>query len=320
MKTKLKNWMGAIMMVGSLFILAACDNSEKVIGTGQVEFEITDAPIDDAQVKGVLVTVSDVKVNGKSIAGFSGKQTIDLKAHQEGLTKLLGTAELDAKTYSSLTLVLDLNEDQNGNSPGCYVLATDNAKYQLATTASGTTEIALNKAWTVRNNAKTRVVMDVDLRKAIRYDENTSIRYAFVSPSELQASVRVVTREGTGTIKGTFDGDFDSNTEQVVVYAYKKGTFNANSETQYQDGIQFRNAVNSTKIKAGLVSNSYTLAFMEEGEYELVFAAYSKNQNSGRYVLDGMINADLEVNGSLSNIIKVKAGVSLTVSASARTS
>lgn len=316
MKTNLKKWIYAIMMLSSMFILAACENSNDVIGKGEVEFEITDAPIDDANVKGVFVTVADVKVNGKSIAEFSGKQTIDLKAHQEGLTKLLGTAELDARTYSRLTLVLDLDEDQNGNAPGCYVLAADNAKYKLATTASGKAEIALNKAWTVKNNAKTRVIMDVDLRKAIRYDNNASIRYAFVSSSELQASVRVVTREQTGTINGTLDGDFNNNSEQIIiVYAYKKGTFNANTETQNEAGVQFYNSVNSTKVKVGLVNNSYTLAFMEEGEYELIFAVYSKSESTGKYSLDGIFNADVEVNGSLSNVVKVKAGVSLTVSA-----
>lgn len=315
MKTNTKIWTRAILVMCSLFMVAACDNDDEPMGSGQVEFEITDAPIDDAYVKGVFVTVTDVKVNGQSIAGFSGKQTINLKAYQEGATKLLGTATLDAKAYGNLTLVLDLNQDANGNSPGCYVLAADNAKYKLATTASNTTEITLTKAWSVKNNATTRVIMDVDLRKAVRYANDAANPYAFAAGAELQSAVRVVTKEQSGTINGTFSGDYDSNSKQVIAYAYKKGTFNASAETQASDGVMFRNAVNSTLVKVGALGKTYTLAFMEEGEYEIVFAAYSKNAINGRYSFDSVLTTNTSVNGSVSNFITVKAGLSVSISA-----
>jgi len=97
--------------------LIACDDTSEPMGKGDVEFEITDAPSDDASVKGVWVTVADLKVDGKSVPSFA-KQTIDLTAYQEGNTKLLATAgQLDAKSYNKLTLVLDLEKDQNGNTP-----------------------------------------------------------------------------------------------------------------------------------------------------------------------------------------------------------
>ncbi len=313
MKTNTKNWMSAMMIMCSVFMVTSCDNAEEPLGSGEVDFEVTDAPIDDAYVKGVFVTVTDVKVNGKSISGFSGKQTINLKAYQEGATKLLGTTTLDAQAYSSLTLVLDLNQDANGNAPGCYVLAADEAKYKLATTASGTAEIALTKAWSVRKNMKTRVVMDFDLRKVIRYSDNQSNPYAFASASELQSSIRLVAQDKTGTITGTFNGDYNSDSRQVIAYAYKKGTFNASAETQASDGVMFRNAVNSTLVKVSPLGKTYTLAFMEEGDYEIVFAAYSKNAVSGRYSFDSMLTANTSVNGAVTNFITVKAGVNISI-------
>ena len=305
-------WMTCVLCTA--FIFAACDNTNEV-GKGQVDFEITDAPSDDAQIKGVYVTVADVKLNGQSIAGFSGKQTINLKAYHEGLSKILGSTELDARTYNSLTLVLDLDQDKDGNEPGCYALTTDNTKYKLATSGSGKLEVTLTKPWTVKANSKTRLVMDVDLRKALRYAQDPEVRYAFIE--NLQTAVRVLVAERSGTISGTFDGNFNSTSEQVVVYAYKKGTFNADVETsENENGIQFRNAVNSAVVKVGLMSNSYKLSFMEEGEYELYFAIYSKNETTGKYSLDAIMNTELEVNGKVGNAIKVTAGANLTVTAS----
>jgi hypothetical protein len=318
MKTNMKSWswMKALMLLCAAMMMTACDKSEN-LGTGEVEFEITDAPADDAQVKGVFVTVADVKVNGQSIAGFSGKQTINLMAYQEGLTKLLGKAELTARTYSNLTLVLDMDTDAQGNAPGTYVLELDNTKHKLATTASGKLEIALNKAWTVKENAKTRVVLDVDLRKAIRYTNNADVRFSFVGENDLRTAIRLVTREQAGTIKGTFNGEFNKDSETVIVYAYKKGTFNASAETQAnQNGIMFQNSISSTKVNAGVLSNTYTLAFMEEGEYELIFATYAKNNTSGEFMFSTLLDTSMEMNGSVSNVVKVQAGVNVTVSVS----
>src|SRR5688572_27253765 len=98
----------------AVFGISACSDNEPM-GKGDVDFEITDAPCDDASVKGVFVTIAEVRIDGKPIPGFT-KQTIDLKAYQEGNTKLLvGAKQLDAKSYNNLTLVLDANTDASGN-------------------------------------------------------------------------------------------------------------------------------------------------------------------------------------------------------------
>src|SRR6267142_4932408 len=121
MKTNHVSWTKAILFGSAMLMLPACNRSNEPMGKGEAEFQITDAPSDDASIKGVVVTVADIMVDGKSISGFA-KQSIDLKAYQEGNTKLLGTAQLDAKAYNSITLVLDADADASGNSPGCYVL------------------------------------------------------------------------------------------------------------------------------------------------------------------------------------------------------
>jgi hypothetical protein len=315
-KTKF-NWLNAVVLGGAILLLSACGNdSDEPMAKGEVEFQITDAPSDDANIKSVMVTVADVKVDGQSISGFT-RQTIDLKAYQEGNTKLLGNAELDAKTYSNITLVLDLDTDVNGNSPGCYVLTKDDVKFKLKSTAIGKTDLILNQSWKVAGNAKTNIVMDFDLRKSIRYSDDTSIRYTFVSDNSLKSAVRIVVKENAGTIKGTYENESDVTTEKIIVYAYKKGTFNAAVETQPQgeDEVLFAKAVASTEVKETLSGNVYTLAFLEEGEYELHFIAYQKNTETGRFMFASELEAETSVNGSVGKIIKVDAGASVSISA-----
>src|SRR5882724_2855334 len=118
MKTKMRKWSSVVfVLLTSLF--AACSKDEPA-GVGQTEIQVTDAPSDDASIQSVFVTVTEVRVDGKAISGFA-KQTIDLKAYQEGSVKSLGTTAVSAGAHSQLTFVLDVDHDVNGNSPGCYV-------------------------------------------------------------------------------------------------------------------------------------------------------------------------------------------------------
>lgn len=316
MRMKSLSWIKAILF-GCAAMFTACDESNEPMGQGEVEFEITDAPIDDASVKSVVVTIAEVKVDGQSLAGFT-KQTIDLKAYFDGNTKVLGNAVMDAKTYSNVVLVLDLDADAQGNSPGCYVLGQDNTKYKLKSAATGKTDIVINQSWKAVKNTKTKIVMDFDLRKSIRYSDDPSIRYSFVSDNNLKAAVRLVAKERSGTIKGTYQEDSNTEAEKIIVYAYKKGTFNASSETQAQgtDGIYFKNAVASTEVKESLTGKVYTLAFLQEGDYELHFAAYSKNASTGRVSFDAMLQSETSVDGSVANFFKVKAASTINISTS----
>ena len=312
---KTLKWIKGALFSCAILMLGACNNDSEPMGKGEAEFEITDASIDDANIESVVVTIADIKVNGNSLPGFT-KQTIDLKAYFDGSTKVLGKGEFDARTYENLVLVLDLDNDANGDSPGCYVLNQNNTKYKLKSTTTGTIEIPINKSWKVEKNTKTSMVMDFDLRKAIRYSDDPSVAYSFVSDNNLQAAIQVVAKAKTGTIKGSYQEDTNSNADKIIVYAYKKGTFNANIETQPQgvDNILFANARSSAEVKESLSGILYTLAFLEEGEYELHFAAYTRDTSTGRYHFEARLQSETDVDGSVGNLITVKSGVTINVS------
>jgi hypothetical protein len=314
MKTRMKNLMSGLLLgCAMLFPMTSCEDSNEPMGKGEVEFEITDAPTDDPSVKGVFVTVADLKVDGESVPGFT-RQTIDLKAYQEGKTWLLAAAqEFDARTYNNITLVLDLDQDASGAEPGCYVLSKDNVKYKLQHTASGTLELTINKSLRVIRGTKATVVIDFDLRKSVVASPDAQVKYRFGSNNGLKAAIRVVDKDKTGTIKGSYTDDGGFASGKVIVYAYRKGTFNAGVETQAQgeDGLLFANAVSSAEVKQGLVGKVYTLAWLEEGEYELHFAAYEEDA-SGRMKFATMLSSETSAEGSLSGIT-VKGGLNLQV-------
>ena len=252
-------------------------------GTASTTIKVTDAPIDDASVNGAFVTITDIKLDGQSVQGFS-KTTVDLIAYQNGATRTLGNFNLQGRTYSSITFVLDFDMDASGNAPGCYVL-TGAVKHKLQSTANS---ITVNKSFTLQGGASNSIVADFDLRKMIIHQSGgASDHFDFATAAELQSSVRIVAESSTGTISGTLT-DVVSGSGKVVAYVYKKGTFNRTVEMQGQgaSSVEFKNAVNSALVSG---SGSYQLHFLESGDYEIHFASYKDTNADGEFELKGTL-------------------------------
>lgn len=303
----------AFTLLLMLFTFAACEKEDTTgpgDAMGSLSVEITDAPIDDASVEGVFVTVAEVKIDGQTIEGFEPK-TIDIKAYQEGNVALLAETDLAAKTYSSISLVLDHTADAAGNAPGCYVMKTGGTKEALMLGAASTTELTLSgQNITIEDSQTTDVVIDFDLRKAIKREGQDA--YDFVAGSELAASLRVVAKASAGTITGTVS-NWDTHADKVIVYAYNKGTLDVNAETQGSgDGqLKFSNAVTSVQAKG---DGSFELHFLEAGDYELYFAGYEDNDQDGQFELAGSLSVDLDLLGDLDlGLISVTANSSTRV-------
>ena len=310
-KIKLKNNLPGIIATALVFAIAltSCqkDNSGNS-GSATTTIKVTDAPIDDASVSGAFVTITDIKLDGQSVQGFT-KTTIDLNAYQNGATRTLGNFNLTGKTYSSITFVLDFDMDANGNAPGCYVLSTGGAKHKLQTTANA---ITITKNFTLQASSSNSVVADFDLRKMVTHQSGASDHYDFVTAAELQSSVRVIVENQTGTISGTLT-DNVSGPGKVIAYAYKKGTFNRTTEMQASgaSGIEFKNAVSSSLVSG---TGSYQLHFLESGDYEIHFASYKDTNADNEFELKGTLI--VTVAGGLDILgLTVNANANLTVNA-----
>ncbi len=295
-------------------LLASCkkdDNNNNNSRTASTAIKVTDAPVDDANVSAAFVTISEIKVDGQTVQGFT-KTTVDLAAYRNGTTKTLGTFNLEGKTYSNITFVLDFDTDASGNAPGCYVVTTGNVKHKLQTTSN---VITVTKSYTLQSNASNSIVADFDLRKMIvAQSGNPADQYDFATTAELQSDVRVVAEASAAVISGTLT-DAVSGSAKVVAYAYKKGTYNRTAEMQGQgaSSVQFKNAVSSTLVGAG---GSYQLHFLEAGDYEVHYASYKDTNADGKFELMGTL---VVVTGGGLDILnlRVNASTTLTLNATA---
>lgn len=290
----------AILLLGASLFLPGCmkDNDSASKLTGTANFEITDAPMDDDDVKGVFVTVAAIKVDGQAISGFH-KQTIDLMAYQNGDSKLLGSTQLEEGSYDDITLVLDNQSDQDGNTPGSYVLGSDNTKHNLQMANKIATEIKINNgSFNVTEAGNFNVVFDFDLRKALQYQTSSqpNDQFDFVSYAELQNAVRLVDENQTGTVHGFLTDNLNLGGDKIIVYAYAKGTYNRQTEMQGQGDSEllFKNAVTSSVVGD---RNQYTLAYLNEGDYELHFIRYENKD--GRMIPKGELDAQILTNQGL---------------------
>lgn len=286
-----------------------CSKDKGTQDSGQLSVKITDAPSDDANIQATFVTVADVKVDGQSVEGFQ-KQTVKISDLQSGKTQVLFSGDVQANTYSNISLVMDYGKDASGNAPGCYVLDKANAKHDLSTSSSTTGEIKLDKSFLVTASGSSNLIVDFDLRKSIVYNANSteSEKYKFVTDAELKNSLRLGNEDKCGDIQGKAS-DNSSNSE-LIVYAYHKGEYSASSETKGQgsSNIMFAKAVTSAKVNA---DGSYKLSFLEEGDYEIHVASCNRDTVSGKLTFTGMANASSMMSGLLMNSVTVSANASI---------
>ncbi|SMG32006.1 DUF4382 domain-containing protein [Arenibacter troitsensis] len=312
MKNYLKiSGLALIALVGMM----SCSKNDDAAMEGEsynTSFEVTDAPIDNAEVEAVFVTITNVSVDGKSLEGFNAT-TVNLAALVNGKTEALGNLDLQAKSYSSIVFELDFDKDVNGDAPGCYVEKANGEKDALVASSN---KITINDTFEVLANATNVIVIDFDLRKTIKEEKDgLSSDFNFVTMAELTAGIRTVNAELTGKISGSAN-DANNTSDKIIVYAYEKGTFNADVETRGkgESEVTFANAVTSAEVKG--LSGSYSLDFLEEGEYELIFASYKEDDDSEFY-FNALLNVESTTGLNLgaievSSALQISANVTVT--------
>ena len=303
----------ALLAIAMLFVY--CKKEDPVnptTTTGTLRLEITDAPIDDAQVEGAFVTIADIRLDGQSIPGFT-KQTIDLLAYQNGNVADLGIGELSTGSYSDLVIELDLDEDADGNTPGCYILTSDGERLDMDARERSSGSIQLNaSAIEIETDQEISMVLDFDLRKAISREtgNNSSSPYQLVTDAELAAAVRLVPKAETGVIAGTCQQAFLFS-DKVLVFAYEKGQFNSATEASPQgvSDIYFKNAVSSTAVGE---DGSFSLHFLEAGNYEVHLVGFKDADADGTFELQGSLLLQVAGGVDLTDLA-VEAGTTLSL-------
>jgi hypothetical protein len=319
LKMKLANRLTSLIIAGALlssltFTSCKKDDSGTDSGNAQTSMGVTDAAIDDPNVSGVFVTITDVKLDGQSVQGFT-KTTIDINSLRNGSIKSIGNFNLQGKNYGSVTFVLDYGHDASGNAPGVYVLTTDNTKHALT---SSNTSITATKNFTLSDTAHNAIVADFDLRKMIIHPTTgDTASYTLVTDAELQNSIRIVNQNTSATISGTFTRTADSS-DAVIAYLYKKGTYSiAETQGQGSSNIQFSHSVTSTIVGQ---DGSYKFSYLDSGSYEIHFANYRDVYHNGRLKLVAIYTAAINniQQDILNFLIQLRAiitGIDITASA-----
>ena len=291
---KLRNFL-KMGLLATMFVMTSCskddDSVENPNSSGNATaVYITDAPVDNAQVEAVFVTVSGVKINGKAVEGFS-KTTLEISSLTNGQTELLGQLDLEEGVTNDITLVLS-ETNASGTAPGNYVLLEGGTKEEIA----GAMEINVHDSAEILSDLENQVVLDFDLRKSLKAENG---HYSLVSEANLENNIRAVNTMNAGTLKGQVENSVETNGEVVVAYAYKKGEFSNSEEDSNNDGIRFSNAASSAVVADS--SGNFEIYFLEEGDYELHFASFSDNDADGELEFEGMVAAEtagaIDLNG-----------------------
>lgn len=292
----------------ALFVSCSEDDSIDEPGNGDegnpTAVYITDAPLDEANVEAVFITISEVRINNKAVEGFS-KTTLEISSLTRGNTELLGALELESGTTSDISLVLS-DSDASGDGPGNYILTSAGSKEEIA----GALELKINDQAEIIENTENELVIDFDLRKSLKHEGEG---YSFVSESELENNLRAVNTMNAGTVTGKVENTAEAGGEVVVAYAYKEGEFSESESSANGEGVAFSNAVSSAVVAES--NGEFEIHFLEEGDYELHFASYSDDDQDGKLEFSGMVEASTASNLDLGGFtVEANSEVELQIS------
>jgi hypothetical protein len=305
---------GLLVLVASAFVACKDDDTSDPSpnndsnSSNKVAFEATDAPLDNAEVFGAFVTVSEIWVDGNKIDGYN-KTTFELSALTNGKTEMMDEFDIDATSMSQVIFKLDYENDADGNQPGTYVLKADGTKDMMK---SSTDEIVISKAVDFNSNSTTNIVFDFDLRKMIR--EESDGDYELVADAKLNSAVRAVEKENSGMVKGNIDDQNNNLDSKNIIYLYKKGMYNAaEMEGNGRTELAFSNAENSAEIDG---SGNFQLSYIENsGEYEMYLFTYDDADSDGKFEVSGMTQLLFDGETTL-NGTDISSGADLNLSLS----
>lgn len=286
----------AALVVTTGFIFSSCDDndSDEMNGTGSVRVEATDAAVDAENISGVYLSVEEVQIiaNGtvKNSITFEEPETFDLMAYQNGETKLLGEADVDAGSYDEVRLILS-------STTQAWVEFTDNTTQEIEVPSGSTSGYKIMGDFEVLANGVSEVVLDVDLRKALVKRGNGEFN--------LRPTARLISKAEAGSIQGNVDMSDYADADKVVVYAYVQGTYNESETSEPAEGSsRFEGSINSAVAST---TGNFTLAFMPEGEYELIIAEYKEETLSDEVSFEAAAKVEVEISGEVMSIFSVQA-------------
>lgn len=257
-----------VLLIAGLF---ACEDSSEET-TGKINLAITDAPLYDEDITGVIISIVGVEIKGndgwEQLESFQSPISINLLDYQNGDVFFLTEQELNAGDYKEIRLLLDMpkKDGEPKANPGTYLLYEDGSTQPLFVPSGASSGYKAKGDFSVPAGGVTSLTIDFNVRKSVIKAGNSG-KYI------LKPVLRLVENSNVALIKGeviTLEAY-----ETVQVYAYENDTFSEDEIIDPEtDGVDFPNAVTSARIDE---DGFYTLAFIEPGTYDLYAVAFDEN-------------------------------------------
>lgn len=215
----------AVLVVGGVLVFSSGDSGSQEDTTGTVYFSITDAAADMSTISEVEMNVDSVQLHSQSDgwvdAGDDDKSFRLLELDANGETKLYTKADVAARTYDQIRLVVDgvqVSESENGTSSQETTLPSD--------------EITITGNVVVEENATSSVTLDVMADQSLHVTDEGEYVFAPVISVESRSNATVTVGENdTVTVTG------GNVTTDIVVGADVDGTMKSNFKLDSSSGI-----------------------------------------------------------------------------------
>jgi len=250
-----------------ILVLSGCTDSSD----GVVALNLSDSPIDAANVDGVNITINSIEYHRNGVwetaPGFAGPTAYNLLTLTNGETALLGNLIMPGGQYSQIRFMLDITETGQGtpSNPGCYLSFSDETPDEPLFVPSGSESgFKATGAFTVPVNGTVELTADFDVRKGVI---NWGECYV------LQPTIRLVVTGEAGSIGGGVTNS--SAYTDIIVFAYADGAY-ADSEDDDPAlmAVRFPNAIVSARA-CDVEGLQYKLCFLAAGIYDLAVAGYN---------------------------------------------
>lgn len=245
----------AVLGVTAAIVVSACNSTSE--GTGSLSLNITDAPVDGAQVVWVEFTGLSIKHENERAQEitFDEPRGIDLLALQgDAFEALFTDREVTAGRYNWIRLHVNAKEGVADS-----YIEIDGHQHSLYVPSGDQTGLKLVSGFNVPRNGSAAFTIDFDLRKSIVKPQNESKDY-FLKPA-----LRLVDNAQVGHISGNVRlDDFSCGEVGNAVYVYE-----GHDVTPTDTDID---TVASALVAHDGENYSYSVGFLTAGSYTLALS------------------------------------------------
>ncbi|MDT8388710.1 MAG: DUF4382 domain-containing protein [Thiogranum sp.] len=251
----------SILSASVALLLSACGGGGGSNSTGTLNLGITDAPVDEADHVWVEFTGVEIKPGGGNSfsVDFVAPRQIDLLALTGGTAELLLDGYvLDAGTYQWLRLKVNAEADSVFDS----YIEIGGSQYELRIPSGDETGLKLNRPITIPEDGTASFTIDFDLRKSVHAPSG--------SIYILRPTLRLVDNSTAGMLSGVVDPATIAaecvGGDAAAIYVFE----GAGATPDDVDGVDL-DPVATASVDWAMGDNSYTVAFLEAGDYTAAF-------------------------------------------------